>query len=456
MTAQAPVHPPAQPYEELGRLDELGASGPLEEFLRGGTANDATANDGRVYDGSGYLGPAYDGFAYDGSAYDSSAYDGSVHGATATDDPADGGTATDDPANDEPANGRSAGRRRGRRKKRFAGLPFALKAVVALLVLGAFLTLGDRWAVLYAEHEAAGRLKDSLKLSAAPEVEIGGFPFVTQFLDGRLDTVQVTVPDVAAARVSLAKVSATAKNIRIDGAPTAVRGARIPEVNGEVLLSFEDLNRELGASQVTFSGEGRDRVLARGTLPVAGHDLKIRADARIRRDGERGISTQIGGMRLDIGDLATYRPGSRPSEGLHLSRASAERLAKETRKAKALLAVPSVVRRLGVPDTVVRQALRDDTELARLTGSPRFVRQAMDLNLVDVAADNPKLLERFGLDPALLDSLTRLTRPALADQLSLGFRLPEPAEGDVRLRDVRVEEEGIRVQVTGSGLAFGR
>jgi|tagenome__1003787_1003787.scaffolds.fasta_scaffold18659366_1 hypothetical protein len=34
--------------------------------------------------------------------------------------------------------------------------------------------------------------------------------------------------------------------------------------------------------------------------------------------------------------------------------------------------------------------------------------------------------DRLALDPALLGALSRLTRPVLADRLSLGFRLPEP------------------------------
>lgn len=126
---------------------------------------------------------------------------------------------------------------------------------MGLLVLAAFLTLADRWAVLYAEHRAADALKDRLKLTAAPEVEIDGFPFLPQFVDGRLDSVKVTVPDVSADRITLASVSATARDITLDGdGPTSVRGARVPELNGDVLLSFADLNRELGASQVTFTG----------------------------------------------------------------------------------------------------------------------------------------------------------------------------------------------------------
>ncbi|QES42412.1 DUF2993 domain-containing protein [Streptomyces venezuelae] len=349
-------------------------------------------------------------------------------------------------------------RRGSRRRNRFAGLPLAAKALVAVLVAAAFLALGDRWALLYAEHEAAEKLKDQMHLSAAPEVDIEGFPFLTQVLDKRVDKVKVTVPDVAADRISLAKVSATATNVTINGdGPTSIKGASIGEMNGEVLLSFDDLNRELGASQVTFTGRGKDEVLARGTLPVAGHDLKVRADARIQRNGDRGISTDIGGMSLQLGDLATYRPGTREKEGLHLSQKSADRVAEETAKAKALLSVPAIVERLGVPRGVVREALKSDAKLNELTGSPRFVNDVMGLNLIDVAMGHPELLKKLGLDPALLNGLSQLTRPVLADRLTLAFQLPKlPGAGTVALRDVTVEKEGIRVRIAGSGIGVGQ
>ncbi|MEU6302713.1 LmeA family phospholipid-binding protein [Streptomyces chartreusis] len=392
------AHPYRNPYEELGSLDR----GPLDEFL----VEDVDLG-----------GPQDDTWA--------------------------------------PPNHRKGSRRK--RRGRLAGLPFAMKAVVGILVVAAFVTLADRWALLYAERRAADTLKTRLKLTAAPEVEIAGFPFLTQLADERLDSVKVTVPDVAADRISLAQVTATAKDVRLDtDGPASVRGADVPRLEGDVLLSFADLNRELGASQVTFTGEGRDRVRARGTLPVAGHDLRLRAEARIVRNGDRGIATHIGGMRLDIGDLATYRPGARTSEGLHLSRESVARLAHETRKAKALLSVPAVVRRLGVPDSLVREALADESKLTDLVGTPRFLHRAMRLNLIDLALDHPQLLALLGFDPALLDALPRLTRPVLTDQLSLGFRLPEPPSGRVTLRDVRVEKDGIRVRLEGADLAVGR
>ena len=401
------AHSPRNPYEDLAALDD----GPLEDFLH---------EEPDVIEGAG--------------------------------EEADWAP----PDHRRDSGGRPRRRTRRRRRNPLAGLSFAAKAVIALLVLGAFLALGDRWALLYAERTAAEKVRDQLNLSATPEVEIEGFPFVTQLLDRRVDSVSVTVPDVAADRISLAKVSAKATGIRIDGGPTSIRGARIPELRGEVLLSFDDLNRELGASQVTFTGHGGDEVRARGTLPVAGHDLRLRADARIQRDGERGISTEVGGMRLDIGDLATFRPGTRPSEGLHLTRKSAERLAKEKQKAKDLLSVPSIAKRIGVPDSAVREALSDDSRFEEFTGSPRFAGQLMNVNLIDLAVENPEILKRLGFDLALLDGLSNLTRPALVDRLSIGFRLPKPEKGDLRLRDVRVEKDGIRVRVTGQGLTVGK
>ncbi|MFH8467322.1 DUF2993 domain-containing protein [Streptomyces sp. NPDC017991] len=407
IAAHAPPHPPPNPYEELAALDD----GPLDDFLRD----------------------------------EEPAFAGEPEESRWT-----------PPNHRKGSGGRRRQRRvRGRGRTPLSALPLAAKTVITVLVLAAFLALGDRWALLYAERTAAEKVRDQLDLRATPEVEIDGFPFVTQVLDRRLDSVSVTVPDVAADRISLAKVSATATGVRLDGGPTSLRGARVPSLDGEVLLSFDDLNRELGASQVTFTGHGGDEVRARGTLPVAGHDLRLRADARIRRDGERGISTEVGGMRLDIGDLATFRPGARESEGLHLTRESAARLAKEKRRAKELLSVPAIAERLGVPDSAVRAALRDDNGFAEFTGSPKFVRELMKVNLVDLAVDHPALLKRLGFDPALLDGLSRLTRLALVDRLSIGFRLPKPPRGDLRLRDVRVHKDGISVRVTGEGLAVG-
>ncbi|MFD6827955.1 hypothetical protein CH313_20010 [Streptomyces sp. TSRI0384-2] len=353
---------------------------------------------------------------------------------------------------------RRRARGRGPARRAFGTLGRGARVAAGVLVVAALLTLVDRWAVLYAENKAEESLKRSMNLAAAPEVDIDGFPFLTQAAARRLDTVHLTVPDVAAGRVSLAEVSATGHDVRMSGEGlTGVDGADIGGIDGEVRLSFDDLGRELGASQVTFTGKGTDRVLARGTLPVAGRELALRADALIRRDGDRGVATEVTGMRVDIGDLATFRPGTGPGDGLHLTSSGLEKLADRSARAKALFSVPSIVHALGVPDSRIRAALADDRELADLLGTPAVVEDLLAVNLVDLAAAHPDVLRRLGVDPGLLDALTDLTRPQLADRLTLGFTLPElPGEGDVRLRDVRVEPDGIVVRLTGAGMRVGK
>ncbi|MGW7578269.1 LmeA family phospholipid-binding protein [Streptomyces sp. NPDC054765] len=371
-----------------------------------------------------------------------------------SDDPLGLGLRSDDEADGEawtPPNHR----RKKRGIGRFAAIPITLKLLVAVLVGTAFLTLFDRFAVLYAQNKAAEKVKDALHLNATPEVDIQGFPFLTQVMNKRIDQVKVTIPDLAANRVSLAKFEATANDVRLDGdLPSSIKGATIRTMHGSVLLAFDDMNRELGASQVKFSEMGSNAVRAVGQLPVAGHDLRVRAEAHIRRAGDRGVSTDISQMRLDIGDIAVYRPGTGTEEGLRLTRKTAAELSRQAAKVKAMLSIPAIADRIGIPHAYIQDALRNEEKLHQLTGSPRFVQKLMKVNLVDVVADHPWLLQKVGIDPKILGTLTGLTKPQLADRLSLSFQLPK-TPGNVRLRHISVERDGIRADLSGSNLPFG-
>lgn len=345
-----------------------------------------------------------------------------------------------------------------RGRSRFGALPLALKLTVGLVVCATLLGGGDRLALAYAEDKAEEKIRDSLRLGARPDVDIAGFPFLTQVLGGRIDRADVTLPDVAADKVSLAEVHASARDIRIVGdLPSSLQGAVVNRMEGDVLLSFDDLNRELGASRVKFTSAGPGGVRMAGSLPVAGREITVRAEARIERDGQRAVSTTVQGMRLDVPGLFTYRPGEDPeSSGLRLHREAATRISREAARIKALLALPAVVERLGLPESQIERALRSEKELSRLTGTPRFLQRLMKVNLVDVVVDNPWLLEKFGIDPALIGALLKLRPPQLSDRLSLSFELPKTTAGDIRLEDIVVERDGIRADLTGTGLTFGK
>ncbi|MFF3455018.1 DUF2993 domain-containing protein [Streptomyces sp. NPDC002730] len=344
-----------------------------------------------------------------------------------------------------------------RGKSRLSALPAVVKLAAAVLICTVCLLLADRLAELYAQSKAADKLQKSLGLATRPDVDIHGFPFLTQLLDKRIDQVDVTVPDVSADRVSLAEVRATAKDVRIVGdAPTSIKGAVIGGLDGEVLLSFDDLNRELGASQLRFTGSGADGVRVNGELAVAGQDLRVRAYARIQRDNERALTTTLDDMQLDIPAVATYRPGKDPvHSGLRLHREAAERISREGARMKALLAVPAVVDRLGVSKKQIRQALRSEEELHRLTNAPKFIERLMKVNLVDVVLDHPQLLRKAGIDPGLVEALLALKPPELSERLSLSFELPDSLK-ELRLQNITVERDGIKARVRGSGLRLGQ
>lgn len=343
-----------------------------------------------------------------------------------------------------------------RGRSRLGAAPAVFKVAVTGVVVLAFLLLADRFAAMYAQDKAAEKLKDTMGLATTPEINIHGFPFLTQVFDKRLDRVDVAVPDVAADRVSIAEVRASAHDVSIVGSlPSSIQGAVIGSVDGDVLLSFDDLNRELGSSQAKFTKDGENRIKVTGELPFPGQKVLLGAEAHIRRDGDRAVSTTIDQMRVDIPGLVTYRPGKdRATSGLRLHPEAAARIAREGNRIKAMLAVPAVVDRLGIPKEWVREALSSEAELHKLTGSPKFVQQLMRLNLVDVVIEHPWLLEKVGIDPKLIGSLLAMRPPELSEKLSMSFRLPK-TPGELRLREIKVEPTGIRAGLAGTGLTFG-
>ncbi|MFC5804994.1 DUF2993 domain-containing protein [Streptomyces formicae] len=324
-------------------------------------------------------------------------------------------------------------------------------------LLATLLVVCDRLAVMYAEEQAEDKIQESLGLGARPDVDIAGFPFVTQVVGQNIDQVDLTMPDVAADKVSLAEVHARAEDIRIVGdLPTSIQGAVVERMDGDVLLSFDDLNRELGASQIKFTNAGPGDVRIAGSLPVAERTVSVQAEARVERRGDRAVSTTVEDIRIVVPGLFTYRPGKDPARsGLYLHPEAAARISHEAARAKDLLALPSVVERLGIPRSRIDQALRDEQELSRLTGSPRFLQQLSEVNLVDLVVDHPWLLEKAGIDPDLVGSLLKMKPPELSDRLSLSFELPKSMPGNIRLRDIVVKSEGIRADLTGTGLTLG-
>lgn len=328
-------------------------------------------------------------------------------------DAAHGSTGERSPAHPVPG-ARGARSRRVRR---------SVKVAVAVVVVLAFLALGDRWAVLYAENMAAQKMREALDLSAEPEVHIDGFPFLTQLATGGVDHVEATIPDVPAGRVSVEQVKGTVDDIRFVGSlPASVKGAKLTGVRGEVFLDFEDLEREVGASQVHFTpGSRENSVRARGEIPVAGEQAKVRAEARLKRTGDHGLNMSVRDTRVVVPGLLTYTPGK--GGGLQLAAPAADKM--------------------------------DEEELQEATGESIFPDERMKGSVLDTLVEHPSLLEPTGVDPSLVRGLQKVREPRVAEDMEFSAQLPDDTPGDIRLSDISVTKDGVRAELAGTDVPLG-
>jgi hypothetical protein len=161
------------------------------------------------------------------------------------------------------------------------GLLIALLVIVAVVVGVDF---GARW---IAEDRVAVALQDALSLPTAPDVDIRGFPFLTQALDGRYDDVGLSAPGIRYGE--LRDLTLTAD----------LSGVSLPLenlVNGQV--------RRIPAEQVTASARVNPTDLARlldvGDLtiaPLTAADLeRLRSEAEADDSGASGSSRALAGV----------------------------------------------------------------------------------------------------------------------------------------------------------------
>ncbi|MFC9387147.1 LmeA family phospholipid-binding protein [Streptomyces venezuelae] len=199
--------------------------------------------------------------------------------------------------------------------------------LIVAVVLGGVLVGIDRLAVSYAEDEAAGRVKLPSVNSESVEVDIKGFPFLTQVVDKRFDEVDVTVKGVSAQagdkRVRVGELTVALRDVTVTG---DWAGAKAGSATGTALISYADLTAASDREAVVaYGGNGKvkvtggvkvmGRTVTRTVLStvtvVNGDTLRVRADevpgegipgiedlVRARTDFDRPIGV-IAGMKVE-------------------------------------------------------------------------------------------------------------------------------------------------------------
>jgi hypothetical protein len=169
--------------------------------------------------------------------------------------------------------------------------------VLALLLVG--LVVGaDRVGEEIAEDQGARVVAERAGLAGAPDLEFGGFPFLTQAVAGRYEDVQVSLtgadlgqPEGTRADVSLRGVQVALSDV-LSG---SVQEVPVEGVDGTVTLPYGLLADELGPSAtVTRDGDG---LLVQRTVEVAGVSLPLTARATVSLDGDTLV--------FDVGDVSS-------------------------------------------------------------------------------------------------------------------------------------------------------
>lgn len=151
--------------------------------------------------------------------------------------------------------------------------------VVSVLAVLAVLIAGDRVANAVAQNTLASALQSELSTPAKPDVDIGGFPFVTQVLGGSFSSVQVTADDATVT----------------DGETTVAISHLDATLTG---ITATDRYQNIVASR----GEATALIDWAGISSLVGQQVSYVADDRMRID----FSVPIG--RLSIEGYVTGRP----------------------------------------------------------------------------------------------------------------------------------------------------
>ena len=167
-----------------------------------------------------------------------------------------------------------------------------MKGLVVLLVIVAVLLgigfLADRAVERYAEGYVADQLTEQAGLTGTPEVDVRGFPFLTQALDGTYEDVRISLT-----ADQLGQPAGTAADIRLVGVhiPLSnvlsgdVQEVPVDRIEGTATLSYELLSDQLGGDS-TIGPDG-DGLRVTKTVELLGYTLPLTASGTVSLDGDQ-------------------------------------------------------------------------------------------------------------------------------------------------------------------------
>ncbi|MEU5563881.1 MULTISPECIES: LmeA family phospholipid-binding protein [Micromonospora] len=179
-------------------------------------------------------------------------------------------------------------RRRGRRA--------IVVLVVLLLLLVGILVVADRVAVGVAERAITDQVRQEVAKqgaqSAPPEVEVGGFPFLNQVLNGRYERISIVLREVRGSvqgdAVSLPTLDIDARDVTasLDTLRSGQGEVVAKTVNGTATISYDSLAALLDRPGLKLSEQG-GKLAVTAPVDVLGQQLTVTGTADVAV-GEQG------------------------------------------------------------------------------------------------------------------------------------------------------------------------
>ena len=182
--------------------------------------------------------------------------------------------------------------------------------LVVLLVLAALLVIADRVGVAVAEDQVADRIAEQAGLPGPPEVDIAGFPFLTQAVSGTYDEVRIQLtsedlgqPDGTDADIALRGVQVPLSDV-ISG---SVQQVPVDRVDGTATLSYDLLSAQLeGDTRIERDGDG---LRISRTVEILGQQVPLTASGDVTLEGSDLVVDvqEASGAGVDLPDAVVGR-----------------------------------------------------------------------------------------------------------------------------------------------------
>jgi len=158
--------------------------------------------------------------------------------------------------------------------------------VLLLIVLGVLVVV-DRVGVGIAEDRVAQQLADRGGLAGTPDVDITGFPFLTQAVSGTYQDVRISLTADELGQPAGTKADVSLRGVHVplsDALSGSVQQIPVDRVDGTATLSYALLAQQLGGD-TTLTQDG-DGIRLTKSVEVLGFDFSVTASGTVSLDGQ--------------------------------------------------------------------------------------------------------------------------------------------------------------------------